>query len=696
MTEKNESQPQLSSSTVESTLKTFLDLNGVSFLPSQWQLALQTHEKTQTTELLYKTVLQYLEFASCHFKNYSDIKSHEQKLLGEGALCFLTNGDLVIKHNQNANLSSTVKHAIELVEKPEGNNRSLKQLGLLEFWRLLRHTDWLTDSIQKGFSNFKSILIASVLINLLALSTAIFSIQVYDRIIPNQAFASLAVLVTGVLLCLFFELLIKNARHSMMEHAATVTDTLCTKKLAQTLLNASTPTTNPTQLMQHLRAFETVREVITGMFLLSLVDLPFMFLFLFVLTLIHPYFLLVAIAILLITALNTFRLHHQLSKLGAKQINQQRNNQSHWIETLTLLPLLQTLGVQNIWSKQLIKQQVDLRITGNHVRAKITASTQFTYLIQQLGWISIIAVGAWLTINNELTIGGMIAASMMAMRSFSPIQKLQSQLIQTHIAQAGFIELNQFMQQQTQQENGLTPLSTISHIALNDISVSLPNSKTLISEINLTLKAGDRVGLIGPNGSGKTTLLKCLSGIFKPTQGGYCINHLDQSQISHSEIAKQIGYAEQPPLMIANTLLENIRFNRPWGTSKDCLDAAEQLGLIEWINQLPKGIHTRIDQGGTNLSSGLKQMISIARAMAGKPKLLLLDEPTVCLDERSENHFIQALSKFDPNSIVVFSTHRTHLLRQATRLVLLTNGKIKAQGDHHEVLLKAKDTSRAP
>lgn len=663
----------------EMALREALQSRGMSFQQSVWDISADSSLSTEST------ISNYLEQSNIPFDRLLNVTHQEYSQIETGSIGITTEGRVHLKTEQ-VDEPMAFQIVFELKSRLETMGAEPTQLSLMQFWRRMSQAEWLVDSMKAGLPSFRPIVLISLLINLLALAPAIFSIQVYDRVIPNQAFASLWALGVGVVICLFFELLLKKSRHQLLEHATTVTDTLCTKKLSAALMNTETSTTKPSTLLQHLRSFESLREVITGVFLLSVVDVPFLVIFLVVIGLVHPLFLMLSALVIAISIFHIVLSQRRLSQLGQAQMKQSQDSHNRWIESLSCLPTLQSLGIHQLWSRRLTDQQIQQRMTSNEIRAQIFGSGQFTQALQQVGWVSIIALGAWLASNNELTVGGMIAASMLTMRCFAPIQKLQAQLILSHVAQSGFVELDNFIGNAKSISQNTESLNRIDEVRLNQVDLCIGSVQSVLEQITLQLKPSDRVGLIGPNGSGKTSLLAVLAGIHQPSQGGYTLNGLDTKKIARAELGKQIAYAEQPPQLIEGSLLDNIRMNRPWVTAEDCVESVNLLGLSDWIANLPDGLHHRIQVGGRNLSSGKKQMVSLARAFAGNPSLLLLDEPTVCLDKESESKLIKALSSLPSSTTLVLATHSLSLLEATDKLIMLENGRIKAHGARAQVL----------
>ena len=681
---------------LQHALCSVLENMGLEFLPSQWALQANLAETGSDPEL--NQLLAYLSACNISRQLFQNVSTSEIKHLGPHTLAMLHNGqcglleELIASSSPPASLKWALQ--IEAPQTTEDTRSEPAPASLFEFWQQLRDSQWLREALDFENGSFKPVIYASLLINLLALAGPLFSLQVYDRIIPNQAYASMIALLFGVFLCLGFEHALKHARHRLMEIAATSIDTRCTMHLSKSLLNVPIHKTEPTLLLQHLRSFEQLRELVTGVFLLALIDLPFLLLFLAVIALIHPLFLLISGGVIGLTLLFIATSHRTISRLGQTQMRQSRETQSQWLDSLACLDNIQAHGVQQAHSKLLNKLQLKSRLSGNAVRDQMFLINQRIHLLQQGSWVLTIALGVYFIVEKQLTVGGLIAVSMLTMRCFAPIQKLQAHLVQTHSAQASFEELDRFLGQQTQTTEQRAALERIDTMALEFASVLKPgrNSETaqpfdfILRAVNLQLHAGNRLGIIGTTGSGKTSLLKLLAQQLKCDHGQLAVNKLSIAHFHSSEFQSKVGYASQPPVLIKGSLLDNIRFMRPQISTENCWKILQQLGLKEWVDQHPDGIHMAIDSQGNNLSSGQKQAVSLCRALAGQPQLVLLDEPTVCLDQHMESQLMQHLQQLPEHSILVFTTHKLGLLACASSLALMHKGQIHAQGNKPEVL----------
>ncbi|WP_370261320.1 peptidase domain-containing ABC transporter [Limnobacter sp.] len=683
-------------------LEKAVSLAGHDFLPAVWA-SCETLEATETLhpgdESLGQAICNYLDQCHVAYISHRGVSTQELKHLPPGSL--LINMQEVHVLAQGLQQTGPFLMAIEIkTAKATHKLAEAPPERISDFLRKLKQSQWLKEAFAMRRQDWLPVIQASFLVNALALATPLFSLQVYDRIIPNQAYASLAAMVLGVLLCLGFDYLLKHARHQLTEHAASQLDARCTARLTRALLAVRPHGVDPSGLLQHIRSFEQLRELITGVFLLTLIDLPFLLLFALVIGLIHPLFLLLSGSMLALGVWAMVVAHPTLARHGRLQMQHNRQAQSQWMDTLANLEMVQATGTQHSFARHMEHVQMQARLQGNALRDTVFVLNHRSTTWQQLNWVFTIVLGVHLVIEQHITMGGMIAVSMLTLRCFAPLQKLQGHLLQLHAAQAGFQALDEFLANASggAPPNG-RPLPKIESITLQNVSVYAsstqgeqprPGNTPLLQHIDLKLQAGARVGVIGATGAGKTSLLRLLAGLMPPNHGQYTLNGLACHHYHPSELARQVGLALQPPLLLKGTLLENLQFNRPHVQPHDCWKSLENLGLDRWVRSHPDGLHMPIESQGSNLSAGQRQAISLCRAIAGQPKLLLLDEPTVCLDQTLENRLMAYLRQLPADVMVVFSTHKLSMLPLAEQLVLMHQARIHSVGDKASVLHAAK------
>lgn len=684
-------------------LQSLLGSAGQPWLPSVWLTQLQLHAGKPLEQLQG-----YLNHIGQTHRLLFKIDHSELAQLGPLGLAHTDNGELALVQDLRDGAQPgqyPLRWVLDLQPSQNPLPTQSQQKGLGDFYRMLRSSQWLQTAVVAARPCAKPLVYGSLLINLLGLAAPFFAIQMYDRIVPNHAYGSMFVLVVGVLLALGFEHVLKHARHNLLEQSATVIDARCTESLAKALLAVRTNQTEPALLLQHLRSFEQLRELITGFFLLAVIDLPFLLLFLLAIGLIHPFFFLIASAMVTISLVWLVMNHRKLAALGQVQMRSNREAQTRWLNTLAGLEAVQAFGVQATYTQKLARAQMQARMHGNGLRAHLFELGQHIHVLQQASWLGVLCVGAALIMDQQLSVGGLIATSMLTMRCFAPIQKLQGHLAQTHAAQASFEELNQFMQTSDQPSASThKALGQFEGLELAGVSVIKPkrlhpsplDRDYLLRNIHLDVPAGERLAVIGQTGSGKTSLLKLIAGQLDNCEGTVLFNHLERTHFDTHSLAHQTGFACQPPVLVQGSLLDNIVLGRPWIGAEQALRTLHQLGLSAWVQNHPDGLMMPIESYGANLSTGQRQAVCLARAFCGEPQLILLDEPTIGLDHDIEARLHQMMANLPPSCTVIFSTHKLNLLGLAKRLALMHEGRLHAHGDRPSVMIAANQLAQGP
>lgn len=673
-----------------------LDYLGRSFIQEKWVLIRGFHDNA------YDGVVAYLQDQSIDYRELNNPSPTE--LLGLASPYLAFSDKQTIQFNNVDGLNHISKALILGKTQSPAEAFQNEHLSFFEFYKQLVNAAWLKDCLLPVKHHLIWVFLASILIHLLGLSTAIFSIQVYDRIIPNKAIESLWALATGVGICLIADFYLKKARHGVIEASSAIADRLCAQRLANTLFAKRNQALNHASYQQHLRSFDQLRELITGTFLLSLVDLPFSLLFVGVLGFLHPTLMLVSLVIITLGFVVVIIQHKTLTKAGGALYQSQKSSQTTWLDSIGLIPVYQAHGASLPATRRLDASQAELRYTGLESRDAIFRSTLINGVIQQGGWVLVILCGVYLTLNNDLTVGGMIAASILSMRAFAPVSKLQATLTQFQSSQKGFQSLNDLLSRQEKQSHTqalehIQNLSVVnvSHIAPTTAQVpqATQQQKRILGKISLDIKAGERVCLVGPVGSGKTTLLSILANVVTPSDGQVKVNHIDRSLLDSASLGRQTAFLPSHLHFFEGTLLENLNLGRPWVSTEMINQAIKRVGLGTWVSSHEMGLQMPIASAGANLSTGQKRLLAICRAMAGNPSLVLLDEPTSSLDHPGKRALLDWLTQLPKHTTVIIATHDRALLEWATRVVLLSEGQVRFDGNPDEFLRSLSNRTEA-
>ena len=310
--------------------------------------------------------------------------------------------------------------------------------------------------------------------------------------------------------------------------------------------------------------------------------------------------------------------------------------------------------------------------------------------MQQTVNLAIVILGVWLIGERMLTMGGLIACSMLASRALTPISQVAALLVQYHTAATALTSLDEMMKREVerpQDANFIARSSLQGAIEFRDVSFTYPGQTTpALSHVSFKIRPGEKVGILGRIGSGKTTLEKLVLGLYRPTGGAVLIDGIDQRQLDPAELRRHIGYVQQDVMLFYGSLRENITLANPLADDADVLKAAAIGGIVDLVNSHPKGFDMLVGERGESLSGGQRQGVAIARAVLHDPPILLLDEPTAAMDHSSEAAVKNRLANFARGKTLLVVSHRTSLLEMVERLIVLDAGQVVADGPRDQVV----------
>ena len=551
---------------------------------------------------------------------------------------------------------------------------------------------WFWGVLQHAWPLYSEVLIASFLLNVFALITPLFAMNVYDRVVPNQAFETLWVLAIGVVIVAVFDTVMKSLRGYFLDVAAKQVDTMLSASIFEKVLGLRTAS-RPTSvggLANTLHEFDTFRDFITSATVTTLIDLPFVFLFFIIMLWLGGWIVIVPlIAIPLMLGVALF-LQHPLELQLRKSLRVGSQKQAVLIETLTGIDTIKAIGAesptQRKW-EQLIGESGRLAIVAKLLSTSIV---NLTALIQQLAYIGTVIFGVYLISDRLLTVGGLIACTILTTRilaPFSQIAGLITRYFQTLQALRG---VDRIMTQPVERPPGKSFVhrpTLRGEVEFRNLNFNYPGHETpALINVSFKINQGERVGIIGRIGSGKTTIEKLLLGLYQPTDGSIWIDGVDLQQIDPADLRRNIGHVPQDAMLFFGSVKDNIVLGAPYVDDAAMLSAAEIAGVNEFVLRHPKGFDMPIGERGEGLSGGQRQSIAIARAMLLNPPLLILDEPSNALDNRSEEGFKARLSTHLKDQTLILVTHRASLLTLVNRLIVMDNGRIIADGPKEHVL----------
>ena len=537
--------------------------------------------------------------------------------------------------------------------------------------------------------------IAGVLINILALVTSIYSMQVYDRVIPTQGYSTLLVLTFGVSLALIFDLALKFARMHTMEHAVTIIDTQLSRAIFGRLLNIRMDQmpTSVGSLSAQLRGYETIRSFFSASTFYLLVDGPFGIFFIGMIALIGTPVAAVIPLVFLIFAIGFgLVIKNKIDDHAVKGTAAANKKTGLLVEAIEGAETIKSgaggWGALSKWidvSEEAIHHDMLLKRISDK-------SGYISAMIQQFSYIGLIAVGAYIAAEGTITMGSLIACSILSGRALSPISQIPSLIVQSAHAKASLSLLEKVYSLKTdndQVDRPLTPQTLKGQYFLERVRFAYPEAPNALIVQNLNIQGGEKIGIVGPIGAGKSTLLRLLSGMYQANEGMVMLDNLDINQISRQTLAEKIGYLQQDHRLFSGTLRENLLIGIPDPGDEVIKQAAMQTGLITAISNHPKGLDLVIAEGGKGLSGGQRQLVAFTRLLLSKPSIWLLDEPTASMDTMTELRCIETLrSTLRSESTLLLVTHKINLMPLVDRIICIANNQILMDGPRDEILKK--------
>ncbi|CAH7255583.1 ABC transporter, transmembrane region:ABC transporter:Peptidase C39, bacteriocin processing [Vibrio chagasii] len=559
-----------------------------------------------------------------------------------------------------------------------------------------RKGHWFWSTIWESKNIYRDVLIASILINIFAIAAPMFTRLVYDKVVPNLAFETLWVLASGIFVVFLFDLLLKLMRSYFIDVAGKKSDILISSKLFSKVLGIrmEAKPASVGAFAKNLQEFESIREFFTSATIGSLIDLPFAIMFLALIWLMAGNLVFVPVAGVVILIIYALLIQGPLRRTIEEGSRLASQKYANLIESLAGLETVKLFSAQSQFQFRW-EEAVAHMANWNIKSRRITDSIQNTAgFVQQSTNVGMIIFGVYLIAEGELTMGGLIAATMLSGRAIGPLVQLSLLSTRYNQAKSSMTLIEQVMSMPDEQEEGKRYIHRPiiqGHIALDKVTFHYPDSPVAsVRDLSLTIAPGEKVAIIGRIGSGKTTLERLIMGLYKPTEGHVRIDDTDMEQLHHVDVRRNIGCVPQDSNLFYGSVRDNITLGRPLVDDRDVMDAANRAGVTAFTQQDPAGLERQVGEGGGLLSGGQRQSIAIARAFLGRPPVLLMDEPTSAMDNRSEMHIKHQLNQLLPSETLILITHKTSMLDIVDRVIVMEKGCIIADGPKAKVLSDLK------
>jgi ATP-binding cassette subfamily C protein LapB len=559
---------------------------------------------------------------------------------------------------------------------------------------LLRDPGWLWK-----------VALATVSVNVLAVASSLFSMQVYDRVVPTLAYSTLATLAVGMGLVMGMEALLKTSRARILDSLACAVDERLSQQvfshLMQVQLDAQPRSVGT--LAAQVGGLDSVRQFFSSTVIFGLVDVPFALMFLAVIALVGGQVAWVYALALPLSLLAGWISHRRLKALVQRQMSRSNERQGVLVDAIRGAESIRAANAG--WRFEQEWQDITRTIDAYAIQQKATHSglSVGLGLLSSLAYVAAIVVGVWEVEAGRLSSGGIVACSMLGSRVITPAIQAVQYLAQWEQVQQALRMVDRVLTLPAQRRHGQTLLSpSFVHgpliLQLEQVRYAYPGSPLVQVQMAepLTLRGGERVLLLGPVGCGKSTLLKLLGGLYRPGEGRIRLAGADLWEIDPQVLASHVGYLPQEASLFKGSLRSNLALS---GVSSDA--QVDEVSLLLGVDRIaaasPQGMDLMISEGGSGLSGGQRQLVALSRVVLAQPRVWLLDEPTASLDGESEARVWRTLSeRVGPQDILVVATHKPQLaLKFATRVIVLREGKVVRDGSPREVFSHAFDSGPA-
>jgi ATP-binding cassette subfamily C protein LapB len=551
---------------------------------------------------------------------------------------------------------------------------------------------WFRDTLKLSRWLYADAMVATLLVNTLGLMVPLFVMQTYDRVVPNQATATLWVLAIGLFIGTSFELLLRVLRAHLLDTAGKKTDVVLSATLFERI-TGMTMNSRPATVggfAQSIHDFQGLRDFLTAVTLTSLIDLPFALLIILVIGLIGGWLVVIPLLAFPITALFALIIQTRLRDTVQKSLALASERQALLVETLGGLETLKACGAESERQHRWEQTHGALTRLDSHARMLSAIAMNGTLFLQQFAGMATIVAGVYSIIAGDLSVGALVACYMLGSRVLSPLGQIASlitRLQQARLTMKSTDALMALPQERQEKQRPLERTHLNGALDLRQLTFTYPGlSSPSLRNINFHIAPGERVGIIGRSGSGKSTLARLIMGLYAPDEGQILVDGLDLRQIDVADLRSQIGYVSHDMPLLAGSLRDNMTLGARYVSDERMLEVAKLTGAYELARQHPLGFDRPVGERGQLLSGGQRQLVLMARALLLDPPILLLDEPTSAMDNSSEDALRHHLLGWSQGKTMLLITHRMSMLSLVERLVVLDCGRVVADGPKAAVI----------
>lgn len=565
---------------------------------------------------------------------------------------------------------------------------------LINEQRLVGNKNWFFGTLYRFKDIYIRVILATLFINVFVVVGPLFTMNVYDRVIPHNAIDTLWVLAIGIGLIYSFDLTLKFLRTILLERAAKKSDIILSSMLFQHAMNIKM-VERPRSVgsfASNIRDFDGIRSFFASTALTAFIDLPFSVIFLLVIYSIHPTLVLLPIIVVLVLFLITVPMKFSIQKIVESTHEATGRRNSVLVESLSNLETIKAFNASSTVQWHWEESTGDIASKSLRSRIRFSSLSTISSFLTQLCSVLVIVVGVYLIRDGELTMGGLIAVNILASRSIAPWTQAASLLTNYQQMKTGLQSLNELMEKDEERPDGkrfIRRPEFKGDIEFKEVDFSYPGEeKKALKNVSFKIKAGERVGIIGAVGSGKSTLSHILLGFYEVSSGSVFIDNLDIKQIDPVDLRQSYSFVPQEVTLFSGTVRDNITLKSPHATDDEIVKAAT-FGVVNALtDRHPLGMDLQVGERGHNISGGQRQSIALARAFISESPIVLLDEPTNAMDYNTEVKVINNLREATKGKTTIIITHKPSILAIVDRLLVMDDGVLVMDGPKDEILAK--------
>ncbi|QUX96334.1 type I secretion system permease/ATPase [Marinomonas sp. CT5] len=562
-----------------------------------------------------------------------------------------------------------------------------------------KKSHWFWGTVVSSWRIYRDVFIASLLINIFAVASPLFVMNVYDRVVPNNAFDTLWVLAIGAAVVYLFDFLLRTLRAYFIDIAGKKSDILISAAIFSKVNNI-TMASRPKSVgafAKNLQEFESIRDFITSASITTLVDIPFMFLIIGVIWLIGGPVGYIPIITIFLIVLYSIIIQIPLRRSIEESQKTASQKNAVLIESLYNAESVKLNNAEGVMQKQWESAVGNIADWGVKTRQLSQSSSSFAMVAQQLTTVIIVIVGVYQISEGNMSMGALVASVMLTGRALGPMAQVASLATRYNQAKSAFTSLNEIMSSPVEKPDNVKfvhrPLFK-GDFQFEGVNFSYPEQEqAAVSAININIKAGEKVAIIGRIGSGKSTLGKLMTGLYTPDSGAIRIDGVDLRQVNPTDLRRNVGSVSQDVNLFYGSIKDNIVMGVPYMEDDAIIRAADLSGVSEFANRKPSGLDSIVGERGASLSGGQRQSIAIARALLFDPPILILDEPTASMDNTTESRMKRRLIDGIKDKTLILITHKASMLDMVDRIIVMDNGRLIADGPKaqvHEALRQGK------